>query len=112
MGDDASNGQSNGSQLGTLEVGDSTTWAARPMAEWREKGYVPDSDEEDDVGWGIGLSTAISPTAPVAPATSEEPTSTVGIGELTCGAEIEHIGGAFAAASGNHALSQKVENIL
>jgi hypothetical protein len=82
------------------------------MAEWREKGYVPDSDEEDDIGWGIGLNTTISPTAPVAPATSEEPKPTVGIGELTWGVEIEHIGGAFAVASGNHALSQKAESIL
>src|SRR5271168_3224632 len=112
MGDDASNGQTSASQQRPLEVGDSTTWAARPMAEWREKGYVPDSDEEDDVGWGIGLSTAISPTAPVAPATSEEPKSAVGIGELTLGVEIEHIEGAFAVASGNQALSQKVESIL
>ena len=108
MGDDASNNQTSTSQLGPLEVGDSTTWAARPMAEWREKGYVPDSDEEDDVGWG---STTISPTA-AAPATSKEPKSTVGAGELTCGVEIEHIGGAFAVASGNHALPQKVETIL
>jgi hypothetical protein len=112
MGDDASNDQTSASQLGPLEVGDSTTWAARPMAEWREKGYVPDSDEEDDVGWGIGLSTAISPTAPVALLTSEEPKSTVGIGELTWGVEIEHTGSAFAVASGNHALSQKAESIL
>src|SRR5271156_5065711 len=98
MGDDASNDQTSASQLGPLEVGDSTTWAARPMAEWREKGYVPDSDEEDDVGCGIGLSTAISPTAPVALLTSEEPKSTVGIGELTWGVEVEHTGSAFAVA--------------
>src|SRR5271156_6306890 len=99
MRDDASNDQISASQLEPLEVGDRTTWAARPMAEWRERGYVPDSDEEEDVGWGIGLSAAISPIASVAPATSKGLKSPVGIGELTRGVEIEQVGGTFAVDS-------------
>jgi Mus7/MMS22 family len=112
MRDDASNDQISASQLEPLEVGDRTIWAARPMAEWRERGYVPDSDEEEDVGWGTGLSAAISPTASVAPATSKGLESIVGIGELTKGVEIEHIGSTFAVGSGNDVLSRKVESTL
>src|SRR5436309_13324330 len=112
MRDDAFNGQISASQLGPLKVGDSTIWAGRSMAEWRERGYVPDSDEEDDVGLSVGLSEVISPTASAAPATSKEPKSTVGIEELTREVEIEHIGGTFAVSSGNNALSQKAESIL
>jgi hypothetical protein len=82
------------------------------MAEWRERGYVPDSDEEEDVGWGIGLSAAISPTASVASATSKGLKSTVGIEELTRGVEIEHIGGTFVVDSGNDVLSRKVDCTL
>jgi hypothetical protein len=82
------------------------------MADWRERGYVPDSDEEEDVGWGTGLSAAISPTVPVTPAASKEFKPTIGIGELTKGVEIEHVGGTFVVGSGNDALSQKAESSL
>jgi hypothetical protein len=110
MQDDASNVQQGVLKLLDLDLTDSTPWAARPMAEWRERGYVPDSDDEDDVGLSSGPIAVHSRHAQAEAITSHGSQDGVDINKATCLAEPENTG--FTIASRKyHALSQEVENI-
>lgn len=92
---------------------DSTTWAARPMAEWRERGYVPDSDDEDDVSLGVGTITANPLEAPNTLVTSQKPGSVVPPDEKKiCDQDLERTGGTIPATTENDALSQEVRHTL
>lgn len=45
---DASHDSEKSHNSSKFDIGGRETWAARQMAEWRERGYVPDSDSEED----------------------------------------------------------------
>jgi hypothetical protein len=111
MHHDTSNVQQDALKLGDPEVIPGTSWEARPMAEWRERGYVPDSDDEDDVGLGSRPSAAHSPKPPAARVSSQESKPAVIIDETTRSAEPEHTGATVPDSNRNDAVSQEVENI-
>ena len=104
MREDASEAQQDVIEGGTSELTDCTTWAARPMAEWRERGYVPDSDDEDDVGLGA----ATLPKAPTAPDTPQESDLDIGERRKRPGDEPGHAGIISPTSSNHDTCSQEV----
>ena len=103
------NAQQDVFELGDPDLVGCTTWAARPMAEWRERGYVPDSDDEDYVGLGAASSPKVNPV----PVASQEFTELAFAEEkIAWREEPEQDGGRVSTSSRYDGSSQDVEKIL
>jgi hypothetical protein len=110
MQDDASNVLQGVLKLGYLDWTDSTPWAARPMAEWRERGYVPDSDDDDDASLGSGPIAPNSRHPGAEAITSHASQPGVDIDKSTCLTEPQKSGVTIASRK-HDVLSQEVKNI-
>ena len=108
MPDDALAAQQDVAELGHPELRDCTIWAARPMAEWRERGYVPDSDDEDEVN----LSAASSLRPPAVPVTPQEHEFNASHEQTRSREGLRGLGATILVSGRHDELSQEIENAV
>jgi hypothetical protein len=112
MQDDALDVQQDALRPGDLELTDRTSWAVRPMADWREKGYVPDSDDEDEIDLRGGPCAINSPKNPTACTLALEAKPSVTSNEVKRDAESKSPAESITAGRRNAAALQEVRNNL
>src|SRR5947207_13660513 len=78
---------------------------SQPMADWKERGYVPDSDDEDEIDLGSAPSATDPPKVPRAFALTlaSEAKPFITFNEITENAEPESPAGSIAAGASREA---------